>query len=325
MKLVIVSRIFNEDDIVEAFVRHHARHAGQFIFLDDGSTDRTLEILRLLKEEGLPIHVVQMQSSTSDQAARSTWLYHYADENFAPDWVVFLDIDEFIDTTLANQTIIEYLKAVPSEVDYIRWMLINYVSSPDDDPLQPIVPRRLRWRNKLPTDVEKIAVRGGLAMHGVEIKSGQHGALCKSRPLTHMVETNVLLAHFPERSLWQKISKNMIGWLKVKANGPMAVATGESYHYRDLFERILYVPASVISNPNLITPALDKGHNHLHPFHYQGGILRYFIPVDPRMKAIQVITHYMEDLADQYGQLVEEVPEARAAMHAKYQERKVLF
>lgn len=325
MKLVIVSRIFNEDDIVEAFVRHHAEGTSQFVFLDDGSTDRTLEILRRLKEEGLPIRVVQMQSSTADQAARSTWLYRYADENFAPDWVIFLDVDEFIDASLTGQPIAVYLKDVTPSIDYVQWKLINYVTSPDDDPLQPIVPRRMNWRNRTPLDVDKIAVRGGLAAHGLTVRSGQHSAFCETKQLTSLLETKVLLAHFPERSLWQKISKNMIGWLKVNAAGSSVVESGSSYHYRDMFERILYMPTSVLTNPSHVEPRLDKANNTFHPLPYQGSVLRYFIPQDPRMKAIQVITRYAEDLAKQYGRLMEEVPEAKSATQTWYDDRKILF
>ncbi len=325
MKIVIVSRVLNEDDIIESFVRHHAAAAAQFVFLDDGSTDRTLDILRALKNEGIPIRVVQMQSSTADQAPRSTWLYHHADQEFKPDWVIFLDVDEFIDTSLAKMTIKTYLSQVPAEVDYIRWKLVNYATTPGDDPLQPIVPRRMRWRTKLPSTVDKVAIRGGLSSHGLVINSGQHSASCRDKELTKREETNILLAHYPERSVWQKIAKNTIGWLKVTAAGQTVVKSGRSYHYKDMFEKILYMPDTVVFNPRIITPELDKTHYVHQPLAWGGGNLKYYLPQDNRMKTIQAVLQYAEHLAKQHGRLMEEVPGAKEATESWYQKREILF
>jgi hypothetical protein len=59
MRLVAASRVLNEDDILEAFVRHHAALVDHHIFLDNGSSDRSLAILRALQAEGLPLTVLQ--------------------------------------------------------------------------------------------------------------------------------------------------------------------------------------------------------------------------------------------------------------------------
>ncbi len=78
MKLVAVTRLWNEDDIVEAFVRHHAPQVDRFVFLDNGSSDRTLDILRSLAAEEFPITVLQTRSVSFDEASVNTWLFHYA-------------------------------------------------------------------------------------------------------------------------------------------------------------------------------------------------------------------------------------------------------
>jgi len=49
MKLVAISRVKNELDIIEAFVRHHAPHFDKLIVLDDGSSDGTYQILHQLQ------------------------------------------------------------------------------------------------------------------------------------------------------------------------------------------------------------------------------------------------------------------------------------
>ena len=59
MRLVAVTRIRNEDDIVEAFARHHAALVDHHVFLDNGSADGTLAILAALHRDGLPLTVLQ--------------------------------------------------------------------------------------------------------------------------------------------------------------------------------------------------------------------------------------------------------------------------
>ena len=48
MRLVAVTKILDEADIVEAFARHTANYVSHHIFLDNGSVDGTVEILKAL-------------------------------------------------------------------------------------------------------------------------------------------------------------------------------------------------------------------------------------------------------------------------------------
>ena len=49
MKLVCISRVKNEADIIEAFVRHHVAYFDKIIIVDDASSDGTYEMLRALR------------------------------------------------------------------------------------------------------------------------------------------------------------------------------------------------------------------------------------------------------------------------------------
>jgi hypothetical protein len=55
MKLISLSCIANEEDIIETFVRVNATFIDTFFFVDD-STDGTGPILDALKNEGYDIH-----------------------------------------------------------------------------------------------------------------------------------------------------------------------------------------------------------------------------------------------------------------------------
>ncbi|OYV81028.1 MAG: hypothetical protein B7Z64_11395, partial [Acidiphilium sp. 21-68-69] len=127
----------------------------------NGSTDRTLAILLALRDEGLPISVFQARAVGFDEARVNTWLYETADGLHRPDWVAFLDVDEFIvagEDGLAP-LLAPLLAAAPAPA--VALPLVNYHDTADDDPAELVIPRRLRWRARQMPPVPKVIVRGG--------------------------------------------------------------------------------------------------------------------------------------------------------------------
>jgi len=57
LKLVSISMVKNEEDIIESFVRYNLNIFDEMILLDNGSSDNTLNILNSLKRENLPIYI----------------------------------------------------------------------------------------------------------------------------------------------------------------------------------------------------------------------------------------------------------------------------
>ena len=92
MRLVAVTRIRNEDDIVEAFVRHHAAMVDHHVFLDNGSNDRTVEILKSLRTEGVGVSIFSNRSPVFVEVAQNTHLLRHA-LALGADWVLHLDCD----------------------------------------------------------------------------------------------------------------------------------------------------------------------------------------------------------------------------------------
>ena len=78
MTLIGISRVLNEDDIVEAFIRHHATMVDHHLILDNGSTDKTVDILKALKDEGLKITVFQNRSVYFNEVGYNTELFKHA-------------------------------------------------------------------------------------------------------------------------------------------------------------------------------------------------------------------------------------------------------
>ena len=82
MKSIAISRVRNEFDIIEAFVRHHAHHFEKLIILDDGSTDGTYEVLLSLQTAGLPLVLRGIQQQDWNDIALGIVLSLEQTENY---------------------------------------------------------------------------------------------------------------------------------------------------------------------------------------------------------------------------------------------------
>ncbi|SIR15881.1 MULTISPECIES: glycosyltransferase family 2 protein [Acidiphilium] len=322
MRLVSVTRILNEDDIVEAFVRHNHASLDHMVFLDNGSTDATLDILRQLQAEGLRLSVFQTIAAGFDEVAVNTWLYRMADQMHRADFVVFLDADEFITTT--DAPLADLLAARPVQDRAVAVPLVHYFDTVEDDAAELIVPVRLRWRVRVPTGVTKMIVRGGLGTR-ITIDAGNHGGTLDGRPVPTPRAHTVALAHYPRRSGWHDMQKSAIGWLKVLAAGQATVDQGRSAHYRAPFERMRDAPGTLLVNTGYLAPPVDHEGAILAPITYRGGPLRYTKANDPARKAFMLALHYAEQLARQHGTLQDRSPEARQIVTAWNAERRFLF
>jgi glycosyltransferase involved in cell wall biosynthesis len=313
MNVCSVTRILNEEDIVEAFVRHNAVHVSKMLFLDNGSCDGTLDILRALQAEGFAITVFQTVAAGFDEVAVNTWLYGLASQLYRADWVIFLDTDEFIDTEILADT----LTGDGILVEHIR-----YVQSAREDSAELIVPVRQRWRVPGHTGVFKMFLRGGL---DVVIEAGNHGAVQNGQALALKVTPGVRLAHYSRRDGWQNLQKIATGWLKVLAAGAAVIGENRSAHYRSPFETLREKPHELLGNKLYLDREMPEEEMEEHPLTYHGGPLRYTKSVDPALRAFRLGLNYAEQLATQHGRLLDGSPEARRLTEGFYGERKFLF
>ena len=316
MKIVAVTRILDEADIVEAFVRHTAAHVGHHLLLDNGSRDGTREILLQLRDEGLPLTLLATASVAFKEEAAMTFLFREAVATHGADWVICLDADEFIDDRQAPGGLVGLLagwSAMPEPPLQLRVALSEYIAIVHDVAAEVCVPRRIQWRAERSNNL-KTVVSGRLGVDGITVEAGGHGAVwtgsgAQLRPM--VLEQRLSYAHYSERDSWQWITKFVRGWAKVLASGAENERLGRSDHYgaafrvlRDTPERILLNgPMMAFKNerPGLIHDAID----------YRGGPLRYFRFEDARARAARVLAGYVEDLARRHGRLLDAVPQAR--------------
>ena len=215
MKLVCISRVKNEADIIEAFVRHHSAYFDKIIIVDDASSDGTYEVLRALREEDLPLVVLRQRTVGYEQSRHMTRLMQMAVDQFGADWVAPLDADEFIEPR-EGTSLAEWLGRREPTPFLLRWS--NFVWRPEIDAsseLNPVV--RLRLRLPPRDDHNKVIIPARLIEDGISLSQGNHHLERNGRSLPAQQVHDVQLCHFPIRSVSQFASKVVIGYLQYSA------------------------------------------------------------------------------------------------------------
>ena len=293
--------------MVEAFVRHHAHFVDRHIFLDNGSSDATVDILHALKGEGFRLTLYRGDAAAFMQTDQNTFLLRQA-VSLSADWVLYLDTDEFIDDRGLDGPLHAHLGKIPREFQCAKLSLVDYQADPRDDTGEMIVPKRITRRRGEISDVLKVFVRNSVALKGGVVDAGNHAVIVDGREAPAFREHSVQLAHFPMRSGWQMLAKAVIGRLKVLAAGSQEISRNRSVHYTGLFDHLRDHPEWLLRNeiflggflaPDEAAALIDD------PIAYRGGDLRHTRPNDPPLRAVQSLIAYAEELARGHGQMID--------------------
>jgi glycosyltransferase involved in cell wall biosynthesis len=234
--IIAIGMVKNEEDILEAFVRHTLHYVDHLQLIENGSQDATLEILQRLQAEGLPLDVIVDPTFKYNQGYRITALYGKVLLKHKPRFVIPLDADEFIQA--------------PSKAAF-------------DAALERIPPNGMGvwpWRTCLPSNPKELLIRDRFALarkheskqHGkiilrapangidprLEITQGSHNAIRSRRPLPSIIFDDMHLAHLPVRSIRQLTQKVILGWM---ANVSQFKTTDPAcgFHWGELYRRAL--------------------------------------------------------------------------------------
>jgi hypothetical protein len=303
--VVAISTVKNEIDIVEAFVRHTLAFVDHLVIADNGSTDGTLDILRALEREGLPLTVTEDRSAGKYLSQRMTRLMREeAAKRHGADWIVPLDADEFL-VVPERTTLIPENAAVDATID-LPWR--TYVPDESDEPakLNPV----LRIRHRLVREgwpFVKVLVPRQLAMHpDAVLTQGSHLLHLSGQPCPTVAAQKAVLAHFPIRGPGQYLAKIAISALQYHTMGTQAA--GLAFHWRapyallkrdpEAFAASIFADARRFSVPAEVTfqPATV-----LDPLRYRGGPLLHTAMIDDRTRGWQAVLAYAEQLARRYA------------------------
>lgn len=245
MKLLGITMVSNEADVVEAFVRHNLGFLDALVVLDHRSTDRTPQILASLAKEGLPLVVLRDAEPAFRQDQRQTWLAKRFLGELQGDFSFCLDADEFI--RCESRAVLEARLAAIDARACALVPLQNYFgvgAEPEAaNPVQRLT-RRMRLERSQP---RKVVLRRDFAADvASRVSFGNHAAIRvapgRVEPWPHQVLPDVHYAHFPVRSPEQLAKKALLGWLSFRLTQPPAgdgrPGAAPSSHWRALFGRL---------------------------------------------------------------------------------------
>lgn len=201
MRVIAISHVGSEEDIIEAFVRHTAKFCDEMLILNHGATDATVEILQKLKAEGYALQLLHDSTLGHVEIDHADRLLKMAACDRKADWVVGLDADEFIGGALDNSFLPH---PTDDETPCLKVRLRSYYPRPDDkaELLNPIERIRHRLENEL--EVFKVFVPGWLArQEGAHYTGGKHALTLDGNEAPWRSIPDVWLGHFSLRTAGQ--------------------------------------------------------------------------------------------------------------------------
>lgn len=307
MRLVAVSIVKNEADIIEAFVRHTRAWVDHHLVFDHDSTDGTREILGALQREGLRLTLYTDAALGNLQQARSNFLTRLAAQSFAADWVLPLDADEIL--TGPGRAALEQILTTTEPDQPVSLPLLNYFPTKEDDELVANPVLRLRHCESTPPRTKKIMVPQSLAMDGgISAGKGSHALYRGTEVLPDQpLPGEYHLAHLAMRSPQHQVMRVVLAELQKLSRGQ--VHAGLDVHYRLGFQLLA-------EDPNLffatICPPVSS--LRLQPIPYQGTALRYGQVFQDWSRVARALLPYLEKLAVSHGRLLDAAAPAAAAI-----------
>jgi hypothetical protein len=256
MKIVSVSIIRNESDILETFVRYHLQIVDHMIIVNHRSMDSSAEILKNLARESAKLELVEETALEQPQGRVLTTMMKRAARDYAADWIVPLDADEFI-IAPGGSKVREVLSGLPGDrVVHMPWR--TYVPLPTDNWAEANVLSRVRHRRGAENpQFYKVCIPALYARERhAELLFGSHRLMKQTffskKEYPYAQSDRLALAHFPVRSGEQIITKAITGWLSCLARPHRAPK--ENMHLKQLYDR--FQAGFAVDNDELAAIAL---------------------------------------------------------------------
>lgn len=313
MTIIGVTCVKNEEDIIEAFVRHNLFYLQKLIVLNHGSTDNTSAILSRLVAEGLPLVVEDDLSLGKFQAEKMTRLMHLAVDAHGADWVLPLDADELIRCAADRLP----LPDIADSTTFLKVAWRTYQVRPSDD--QTIINPAERIRHRLAKEpcedlaldkrshlLKAIVPRALAGAPGACVSKGNHSVIISNQHPEYTFWPGFDYAHFSMRSAGQYSSKVAISCLQEAYRS--SHRGGNSSHYLthleefkndfDGFSQRFYerLPSYMEQTPSF-TPVVI-----LDPLRYRGGPLRYTPSANDYSRLVSNLIGYADVLVKEAAQ-----------------------
>jgi glycosyl transferase family 2 len=262
MNLVMTVLCRNEEDIIGTHIAYHLQRGVDFVIAtDNASEDATPMILEEFRRQGR-LHLIREPALTHDQAVWVTRMARLAAEEFAADWVIHSDADEFWWPLEGNLE--DALERVPAEVGAAQVFRHNFVPRSDVD--DGAFHRRMTVRQTVSLNSmgevlpPKICHRGAM---DIAIADGNHSVSRDGQEVTVSRDVGLEILHFPLRSYRQFENKIRLGTEALERNPRLSSGIGKTwrYLYHQYYRKGLlrdYYEAQVLSE-TAVEEGLRKG------------------------------------------------------------------
>lgn len=204
MKIVSMTLIGNESEIIESFIRYNANFIDEMVFVSTCCIDNTLVIIRKLKEEGYPITLIEEPYIIYDQRLLDyKYMRMIAAESDA-DWFINLDADEFLTGTENPRKILEQLPL--DKVYEVKWQ--NYTMTEKDDTGEHFIPKRVVYGRKksVANNIIKVILPMKIIRESNIVMDTGHHQVSGEDVLVEALES-IRIAHYPVISPAQYLFK----------------------------------------------------------------------------------------------------------------------
>ncbi|KUM41130.1 hypothetical protein AR539_00340 [Arthrobacter sp. EPSL27] len=258
MQTVSLTMVKNEEDIIETFVRYNLKSIDHMFIADNLSTDGTLDILKALKGEGLPITITTDDDPAYKQNSKITAMYRKSFQQNDFEYVFLLDADEFLE--LDREVMISLEESHGSGAAYyVPRIGYMYAGEVEDSPRASFFDVMSTTDREPESDKAMIfhdavkcrRFRIGIGSHHITDWSQKDGPRVSIKPEKEFA----LIRHFPIRSVDQYMRKSLLGWfaLQLRMAGVNEPKRTIGSHWRTQYRLILEQdckvgPADVISN-----------------------------------------------------------------------------
>ena len=226
-KIVAISRVKNEADFIERFIRINGQIVDAFVIFDDQSSDETISIIQNLHAEGYPIALGKIQDAQNNHAFFTDMMFQLA-QRFTPDYIIPLDADELL-ITEKSRLLAELEELTPQQYGRLPWQTyipVNGELLPTSyltDIFQPLLQEAHQYHKA----IVPAHAKGNFIMGSHQIKGDVIPVRLKTR-----------LAHFPIRSAVQLMAKALITAHKFELkNDP--TKPNEGYHIKRIANEII--------------------------------------------------------------------------------------
>lgn len=210
VKIISYTMINNEARVLESFVRYNGSYLDKMIFIDNGCTDVSIEILHQLKKEGYPIEIYDESLQPLNLFYLENKYINLIINQMNPDIVIPLDADEYIVSENIPREDLEKLDL--NSIYYIYWKW--YVMTSEDDLNESFIPRRMKYRLRKKawnysdgTPVTKVIVPAQyFKKNNLKIAPGHHTIIGEEK-INIKVLDNIAQAHFRGISEEQLLEK----------------------------------------------------------------------------------------------------------------------